>query len=169
MDVADFRVLYDFNAWANRRILEACSGLTSDQFLKDMQSSFPSIRDTLAHIYGAEFVWLERWNRHIPVALPTGADFPDFASIRARLTEMDAALVAYVSLLDEQALSQTLDYKLFSGKAYSGPLSPMLQHVANHSTYHRGQVITMLRQLGAKGVSTDLIAYHRELAAQGAA
>ena len=169
MDVADFRALYDYNAWANRRTLDACAVLTRDQFLRDMKSSFASVRDTLAHIYGAEFVWLERWNLRVPAKLPSAADFPDFESIRERLIEMDRSLVDFVASLNSEALSRNLNYALLSGKAQSGPLAPMLLHLANHSTYHRGQVTTLLRQLGAKAASTDLIAYHRELAAGASA
>lgn len=169
MDAADFRVLYDYNAWANRRTLEACAALTPEQFLQDMKSSFASVRDTLAHIYGAEFVWIERWNSRVPAALPTPADFPNFGSIRTALTNMDAALIEFVSRLTPEALLRNLDYKLMNGTSQSGSLGPMLQHVANHSTYHRGQIATFLRQLGTTAVSTDLIAYHRELAARATA
>ena len=165
MDVSDFRTLYDYNAWANRRMLDACAALTPDQFLRDMKSSFASVRDTLAHVYGAEFIWLERWNLRTPAKLPSPNDFPSFESIRASLTEIDRALIEFVAGLTPEALARSLDYTLLSGKAQSGPLAPMLQHLANHSTYHRGQVTTLLRQLGAKAISTDLIAYHRELAA----
>jgi uncharacterized damage-inducible protein DinB len=169
VDVDDFRVLYEYNAWANSRSLEACATLSHEQFLQDMKSSFASVRDTLAHIYGAEFVWLERWNSRTPVPLPTPADFADFESLRDRLTELDLTLIAFISGLRPETLARNLDYKLISGKAQSGPLGPMLQHLANHSTYHRGQVATLLRQLGAKGLSTDLIAYHRELTSQASA
>jgi uncharacterized damage-inducible protein DinB len=51
----------------------------------------------------------------------------------------------------------------------SNLLAPILQHVVNHSTYHRGQIATMLRQLGTKAIPTDLIAYHRELATKASA
>lgn len=169
MDVADFLVLYEYNAWANRRVLEACSSLTPDQFLQDMKSSFTSVRDTLAHIYGAEFIWLARWNSRAPSALPAPADFPMFESIRSKLTEIDRSLIDFVARLTPEILSRDLQYKMTNGTPQSGPLGPMLQHVANHGTYHRGQVTTMLRQLGRKAVSTDLIYYHRELAAQATA
>ena len=68
MNVEDLRLLYDFNAWANRRTIEACASLTSEQFTRDLASSFRSVRDTLAHIYGAEWLWLERWHGRIPSA-----------------------------------------------------------------------------------------------------
>lgn len=169
MEAADFRVLFEYNAWANRRTLEACAALTPEQFLQDMKSSFASTRDTLAHIYGAEFIWIERWNSRSPAVLPAPSDFPTFESIRLALTDIDASLIEFVSRLTPEMLSRNLDYKLLNGTAQSGLIGPMLQHVANHGTYHRGQIATFLRQLGTKATSTDLIAYHRELAARATA
>ena len=65
MDTNDFRLLYDFNVWANHRTLDACSSLAPEQFTRDLGSSFRSLRDTLAHIYGAEWIWLERWQGRV--------------------------------------------------------------------------------------------------------
>jgi uncharacterized damage-inducible protein DinB len=169
MDPADFRVLVDYNAWANLRTLDACAALSQDQFLQDMRSSFASVRDTLAHIYGAEFIWLARWNSRVPEVLPKPADFPDIEAIRARLAGLDRSLQDFAASLTVDRLGQTLNYKLLNGTPMSGSLGPMLQHMVNHSTYHRGQIATMLRQLGTKSVSTDLIAYHRELSAKTSA
>jgi len=78
VNIEDVRTLYDYNAWANSRALEACSALTPEQFTRDLGSSFRSLRDTLAHIYGAEWVWLERWHGRTPTGLPSAVDFRDF-------------------------------------------------------------------------------------------
>jgi uncharacterized damage-inducible protein DinB len=169
MDIDDCRLLYDFNAWANQRTLGACSDLAPEQFTRDLGSSFRSLRDTLAHIYGAEWIWLERWHKRIPTSLPTAADFPDFESIRKRLTEMDRALVEYVAGLAADDVHRMAEFKTLAGLAQAQPLWQCLQHVANHSTYHRGQITTMLRQSGAKPVGTDMIGFYRERAAQGIA
>jgi uncharacterized damage-inducible protein DinB len=169
MDVNDCRLLYDFNAWANQRTLGACSEIAPEQFTRDLGSSFPSLRDTLAHIYGAEWIWLERWHKRTPTSFPTAADFPDFESIRKRLTEMDRALVEYVAELTADDVHRMTEFKTLAGVAYALPFWQYLQHVANHSTYHRGQVATMLRQLGAKPVGTDMTGFYRERAAQAAA
>lgn len=169
MDLNDFRLLYDFNTWANRRTLDTCSGLAPEQFTRDLGSSFPSVRDTLAHIYGAEWIWLERWQGRVPAGLPKPADFPDFESVRRRLTEKDRDLVDYVASLSPDDLQRVVQFKTTAGVSFSQPLWQCLQHVANHSTYHRGQVVTMLRQLGAKPTSTDLAGFYRERAAQAGA
>lgn len=166
MTVDDVRLLYEYNSWANQRTLDSCASLTPEQFTRDMGSSFRSVRDTLAHIYGAEWLWLERWNERIPPGLPSPADFPDFAALRARWNEHDRNLRAYVNSLKPATLQRVIKYKNTRGTPYEGALEPMLQHVVNHGTYHRGQIVTLLRQLGANPVATDLIAFHRQRAAQ---
>ena len=166
MNLEDFRTLYDYNSWANHRTLDASAALTPEQFTRDLGSSFSSVRDTLAHIYGAEWFWLERWHGRTPAKLPSPADFPDFGTVRRGFAEMDRNLVDYVASLTQDDLQRVLQFKTLAGVPYSTPLAPCLQHVANHSTYHRGQVTTMLRQLGAKAASTDLIFFYRERAAK---
>ena len=169
MDVEDFRLLFDYNSWANHRTMDACSRLTPEQFTRDLGSSFRSVRDTLAHIYGAEWLWLERWHGRIPSSLPSPADFPDIETLRARWAEHKSNLNAYASSLTPSELQRVIKYKNTKGIPFEGPVGPMLQHVINHSTYHRGQITTMLRQLGAGPMSTDLIAFFRERAAQATA
>ena len=169
MDVADFRTLYDFNSWANRRTLEACAALTPEQFTRDLGSSFRSVRDTLAHIYGAEWVWLERWHSRTPSGLPVATDFPDLESVRRRLSDIDRNLIDYVASLTPQDIQRTVQFKTMAGVEISQPLWQCLQHLANHGSYHRGQVATMLRQLGAKPTGTDLIGFYRERSAQAGA
>ena len=168
MNTDDFRLLYDFNAWANQRTLDACAALTHEQFTRDLGSSFRSVRDTLAHIYGAQWVWLERWHGRIPPALPSPADFPDFETVKRRFAEIDRNLIDYAASLSAEDLQRVLDYRTLAGTPNAQPLWQMLQHVANHSTYHRGQVTTLLRQLGAKATATDLIYFYRERAAKSA-
>ncbi len=166
MTSEEMRLLYDYNSWANRRILDVCAALTDEQFTRDLASSFRSVRDTLAHIMGAEWIWLERWRGSSPGALPKADQFPNLASLRQRWAELESDLLRFVASLSQEALTGALSYRTFDGKPQSQPLWQMLQHLANHGSYHRGQVTTMLRQLGAKPVSTDLIGFYRELSSQ---
>jgi uncharacterized damage-inducible protein DinB len=166
MNLEDVRLLYDFNAWANNRTLDACASLTPEQLTRDLGCSFKSVRDTLAHIYGAEWVWLERWHGRVPAGLPSAADFPDLETLRRKFTEIDRNLVDYAASLNADDLQRVVSVKTSSGAVFASPLWQMLQHLANHGTYHRGQVAAMLRQLGSKAGSTDLIGFYRERAAQ---
>ena len=170
MDLADFRTLYDYNSWANRRVLEACAPLSAEQFTRQNGSSFPSVRDTLAHICGAEWIWLERWNGRVPTGgIPAATDYPDFETLKRRWTEVESDLLGYIASLGPADINRVVQFTTLAGTPFSQQLGHCLQHLANHGTYHRGQVTTMLRQLGAKPVSTDLILFYRErLAAKSA-
>jgi uncharacterized damage-inducible protein DinB len=158
-------LLFHYNQWADRRLLDVCSTLPNEQFTRDLGSSFRSVRDTLAHLYGAEWVWNERIEGRSPSSLPTGTTFPDLASVRAKLEEMDRHYIDYVSKLTPRDLERVMTYKSFAGDEFSNPLWQSLHQLTNHATYHRGQTVTLLRQLGAKPVATDLIAFYREQAA----
>jgi uncharacterized damage-inducible protein DinB len=129
------RFLFQYNSWADRRLLDTCSALSNEQFTRNLGSSFSS------------------------------AGYPDLASIRAKLEEMDQYYIDYVSKLTQQDLDRVIRYKGFTGEEFSNPLWQSLHQLTNHASYHRGQVVTMLRQLGVKPVSTDLIGYYREQAA----
>lgn len=163
------RVLFQYNQWANRKTLDSCSSLSGELFTRDLGSSFRSVRDTLAHIYGGEWIWNERICGRSPTGLPTGTTFPDLAAVRAKLEEMDRHYVDYVGKLTPQDLERVLRYKSTAGEEFSNPLWQTLHQLSNHATYHRGQVVTMLRQLGAKPATTDLIAFYREQAAAAGA
>jgi len=163
MNVEDFRVLYNYNAWANHRTLDSCAGLDSGHFTRDLGSSFRSVRDTLVHIGGAEWIWLERWHGRAPQAMFQAPEFPDLESIRRRSAEIERDLLDYVASLTPENLQRVVQFKTMAGTPMAQPLWQCLQHLVNHGTYHRGQIATMLRQLAAKPVSTDLIAYYRQL------
>ena len=159
------RFMFQYNQWADRRLLDACASLTNEQFTRNLGSSFSSVRDTVVHLYGAEYVWNERIQGRSPAALISGAGFPDLAAIRAKLEEMDAYYIDFVSKMTQQDLDRVIRYKGFTGDDFSNPLWQSLHQLTNHASYHRGQVVTLLRQLGVKPVSTDLIMYYREQAA----
>ncbi len=163
MTPTDIQLLVDYNYWARDRLLAAVEALSPDAFTRDMGSSFGSVRDTLAHVYGAEWIWLARWRGEAPTALPTPGQFPDVATLRRTWTALEGEVRAFVAGLDQAGRTRLCDYRLLSGQACTSPFGQMIQHVVNHGTYHRGQVVTMLRQMGAAGPQAlDLIAFYRE-------
>ena len=164
MTPEEIRVLYDYNAWANRRSLDAAAALTPEQFTKPMCSSFSSVRDTLAHIYGAEWIWLERFQGRSPASLPDTAQFPDLQSLGERWGEHTPRLMNFVRGLSQSDLDRILEYKTLKFGVYRNPLWQSMQHVVNHGSYHRGQVTTLLRQHGARPILTDLMHFYRERA-----
>src|SRR2546430_60504 len=76
-----------------------------------MGSSFGSVRDTLAHIYGAEWIWLERFQGRSPASLPDTAQFKDIASLKERWNEHEARLIGFVRGLTQSDLDRTMEYK----------------------------------------------------------
>jgi uncharacterized damage-inducible protein DinB len=162
MNLQDLRTLLDYHYWARDRLLDAIEPLAPDQLNRDMGSSFKSIRETVVHIYAAEWAWYSRWQGSSPTALLTSDGFPDVAAIRAAWTEIEAKMRAFLESLGESGMTKVFDYKLLSQQPGSTVFWQMLQHVVNHASYHRGQVTTMLRQIGAQpGKSMDMIAYYR--------
>ena len=79
-----------------------------------------------------------------------------------RWRALDEHRASWLASLRPEAVAQEVRFQNFKGQEYATPLWQLGQHVANHSTYHRGQAITLLRQLGSKGVATDLVAWDRE-------
>jgi len=159
MNLNDIKFLYRYNDWANDRTLNAAAALTSEQFNQKHGSSFSSVRDTMVHIFGAEWVWLERWNGTSPRALPGADDIATIDNLRSRWNGVEAARKQFLAGLSDESLKQPITYTNFKGQEWSYSLESMLQHLVNHSSYHRGQVTTMLRQLGAEATSTDLLLY----------
>jgi uncharacterized damage-inducible protein DinB len=169
MNVADLRLLLDYHYWARDRLLDAVEALTPEQFTRDMGNSFKSVRDTLAHLYAAEWAWYSRWQGQSPTALPQLEHFTDVKAIREAWKAQEANVRAFLETLGDDGITKVFEYKLLSGQPGASAFWQMLQHVANHGSYHRGQVTTMLRQLGAKPPKPmDLIAYYRVAAASRA-
>jgi len=162
MNPKDFQILYDYNRWANARVHDVVAKLTAEQYTRDLSSSFRSVRDTLAHILAAEWIGLRRWLGESPKALFDPADFPDLVTLRAKWMEIEREQTAFVNSLTDERLNTPVSYINTKGKTWTYPLWQMMQHLVNHSTYHRGQVITMLRQLGAEPVSTDFLLFFDE-------
>jgi len=164
MSPDEIRPLYAYNAWANRRSLGAAEKLTVEQFTKPMGSSFSSVRDTLAHIYGAEWIWFERFQGRSPSALPNASQFPDVPTLRETWLVHEERLIAFVGELSQADLDREMEYKTLKYGVYSNPLWQSMLHVVNHGTYHRGQVTTLLRQLGAQPILLDLMHFYHERA-----
>lgn len=163
MSPLEARLLVSYHHWARDRAVEAVARLTPAQFTEPLGNSFASVRDTLAHLYGADWVWLERFVGNNPTGLPPADRFPDLASLQAAWRPVDDRLVAFVDAADEAKLAATITYRAFNGQDATLPYWQMLQHLINHGSYHRGQITTLVRQLGApapKGM--DLVAFYRE-------
>ena len=160
ISLSTLRELYDYNYWARDRQLRACAQLTPEQFLRPMGNSFSSLRDTLAHLLGAEWLWLERWRGRSPRRMLAAEEFSTLAELQERWAAVEREAREYLAGLTEKALGVSLTYINLKGETWTYPLWQTLFHVVNHQTYHRGQVTTLLRQLGAQPVQIDYLLAH---------
>jgi uncharacterized damage-inducible protein DinB len=163
MTYDDLRLLVDYNYWARDRILEAVSPLTPEQFTLPLGNSFSSIRDTIAHICDAESIWIRRWNGEQPLGFQNPERIRDSAGAREEWAGLERQMREALEKLGPEGIERTIEYKDMRSAPRSDVFWQMVQHVVNHGSYHRGQVTTMLRQLGATPPKyMDLIVFYRE-------
>lgn len=150
--------LLRYNSWANDRLLDAIPHNVLDV---SMQSSFPSIRKTVLHIWDAEWVWFERVNGRSPGLVDHEQFEGPFEDALRLLREQEDAWITLVESLTDNELTRSITYKnLTSGKEFTRTIDEIVMHVCNHSTFHRGQIVTMLRANGADTIpGTDMAIY----------
>jgi uncharacterized damage-inducible protein DinB len=166
MTFAELHTLLEYHYWARDRLLAAIEQLSREQLTANRGNSFPSIFDTMVHLYGADWIWLSRWEGTSPTALPASSEFADLAALRAVWTDNEARLRALVERLGDEGIQRPITYRGWDGREQAQIFWQMFQHLVNHGSYHRGQVTTMLRQIDvAPPKSMDLIAFYRERAA----
>jgi len=155
-------LLVDYHYWARDRMLDAVGALPAREYLAARGGSFASIRDTVVHIYGAEWIWMQRWKGTSPTA-GVGADrFPDLSSLRTAWLELEREVRAYVRTLEGARAEERVVYRNLAGREADSSRWTMVQHLVNHASYHRGQVTTLVRQAGGQSAPQDLSAYYRE-------
>ena len=164
MNVTEIRNLYAYTEWANGLVTDAAEKLSAEQLLRDVQISHNSILGTLAHMAGAEWIWLERWHGLSPTGADAWAQWTveqcgDLKQLRAKWQPVLDKRRAYLDRLTDAGLPRELGFKRINGEAYSLPLVQQMLHVVNHATLHRGQVVGMIRQLGLTPPATDLLFY----------
>lgn len=152
-----------YNAWANERMIEVLSLLGEEQIDQHIESSFPSIRKTVLHVWGAEDVWLLRIQGQEKPPF-RGMEFSGtFKELLAQWRVSSAQFISVAARLPETMESMpTIRFYNLKGDLCNDPLDAVLQHVFNHSSYHRGQLVTILRQLGVTSIpATDFIVFSR--------
>ena len=161
MTLEEILTLFQYDEWATDRIFESVSSLSEAKHQENLKSSHGGIHGTLVHAYGADMIWLQRWKGSTPSASFTAEEIPNLESLKIRWKEYRTSLNNYLRSLTEAKLQAPLSYSDTKGIKHSEPLLQQMQHLVNHSSYHRGQIVTMLRQLGGKPQATDLIMFYR--------
>ncbi|HUR33459.1 MAG TPA: DinB family protein [Vicinamibacterales bacterium] len=163
MNHHDLTTMLDFHYWARDRVVAAAARLTPEQYTRVLQSSFASVRDTLVHMYSAERNWYDRWHGSSPTTMLDPVQYPDVATLEAEWLAHERKMRAFLASLDDAGVARVIEYRSLQGQGSASAVWEMIHHVVNHGTYHRGQVQTLFRQLGAPpSQSVDLIVFYRE-------
>ena len=158
----------NYSVWATAKLSQILENADESILKIETPSSFPTIEKTILHIWDAELVWMKRLQGESLTDWPSKSFEGDRETLISGWMENCVAFKDFVEGQGEEFLSKTIDYKNMEGKAYSNTVEEIIYHVVNHGTFHRGQIVTMLRangfaQLGSDEVmtSTDLITYLR--------
>jgi uncharacterized damage-inducible protein DinB len=156
------RTLYAYNRWATGCLLDAARRVTPADLTRDLRTSHGSLRGTLVHTLWSEWIWLQRWLGESPQRVFAEEEFPDVDAIAARWGEVHRGQQDFVAALTDERLATRLAYHNVQGRGCEYPLAHMMQHVVNHSSYHRGQIVTLLRQVGHTPPATDFLVFFDE-------
>jgi uncharacterized damage-inducible protein DinB len=151
--------LFDYNDWANARLLGACSSLSQANWSQDVGGSYPTLLSVLAHVVGGEWIWLKRWTGESPISVPGWFKDPTPSSLEDALQQVQEERRRFLDTLTERDLDREVPYTLLDGSTGALALSTLLRHLVSHSTYHRGQLASMLRRLNVAPPATDLLIF----------
>ncbi|MEP6674132.1 MAG: DinB family protein [Ferruginibacter sp.] len=151
-----------YNYWANQKITNVVSGIDDEQLHREIVSSFNSIYKTLVHYWGAESIWLLRMQEVSQKNIPALSFAGTGAELNDNIIAQSGLWKKWVHEITEEELLKNLSYKNLAGESFVQPVYILVNHVFNHSTYHRGQIVTMLRQVGVTTIpSTDFTTFTR--------
>ena len=163
MNQNDIHLLYEYNYWASAKILMAATNLSTEQFVEPTAHTYGTLRGTLVHIIGAEWIWRSRCQAGIsPTALLDEEDFPRLIDVLGRFPEEEAKMRQFLAGLSDDQLNEKINYTDTKGVAYSMVLWPLLQHVVLHGMQHRAEAAAILTDFGHSPGDIDLIVYLRE-------
>lgn len=153
---------FDYNYWAHKKVLGCVQHLSPEQFIAPIDYSVGSIRNQLVHTMSYEWVYLRRMQGHKFEPMPAYEDFPTSSSVENRWQIVEAAIREYVHHLTVDALKESIAYHSANGDLQHNTREELLNHVLNHSTDHRAQILARLHLMGVPTVAQDFIYYLRE-------
>jgi uncharacterized damage-inducible protein DinB len=159
--------LYAYHRWANRRLFDVASALGEETCRREVGTQFsaPSLLRMFGHMYGADSLWLARWQGRPTGAIP-GAEIPSMAALRTAWDAFGVEQQAFVEALKPVDLGREIHYKDTAGNPYHTPLGVLLTHVAAHGNHHRSEVATMITMLSSSPPDTGVVMWHRTVTGQ---
>lgn len=169
MTLQELKLLHAFNSWASHRIFNACETMAPGEYHRDLATSHKSIHGTLVHMVGAEKIWLSRWAGTPDATFLSEAEAPDVATLRNLWEKIGFETAKFLGTMSDKKSFATFSFRNAKGELLTQTYGQAFQHVVDHSTYHRGQVVAMMRQVGTTPPSTGMITFYRETAKLGSA
>jgi uncharacterized damage-inducible protein DinB len=162
MRVQDMLTLYEYNYWANGRILAAAARVSQEQFSAPSTHGYGSLRRTLLHTLDTEFAWRMRCQYSQSTPDMSEAEFPTPDVIKRRWDEDEAAMRAYLASLQDDDLTGLLRYTTDQGEQRERVLWHCLLHVVNHGTQHRSEAAALLTEYGSSPGDLDFTVFLNE-------
>jgi uncharacterized damage-inducible protein DinB len=152
--------LYGYHRWANRRLFGVTVALGEDVAGREVgpHFSYPTLRRMFTHVYGADWLWLNRWRGGSAAPL-SPSSISSLAELRERWDALEKDQQAFLDALTDADLGRLVHYKNADGKAYHVPLGPALHHVPNHATHHRSEIATMITMVSGSPPDTGRATY----------
>ena len=157
MNKQDILVFYQYNQWANAKILNSAANVTQEQYLAAASFPHSGLRGTLVHALFAEWIWRNRWKGTSPAHRLKPEDFPTIESLHIRWLEEEKQLMDFVEGVTGEQLNRTFSYTNTSGKPFTKILWQAMAHVVNHGTQHRTEAAVILTDFGHSPGDIDLI------------
>ena len=160
LSVEDLRDHLAYSAWASQRLVQAASELSSEELVRDFQTSDHSVLGTLVHTFAADRVWLARLRQSPHLKYSSEADY-QLSVLQNDWPELYRQWDELLAGLNDEAVRADLTYQDMRGRTWIQPICQLVLHVVNHGTHHRGQVSGFLRTMGRVPPVLDLVAYYR--------
>lgn len=152
-----------YNIWATQKITDIILGLPEEKQLAELPSSFSSLQKTILHLWDAESSWWQRMKLLERITRPSENFKGTTKDAVNGLISQSRQWEEWVTNATDLSIQHVFQYQTFDQTQYKQPTWQMLLHVFNHGTYHRGQLINMLRQSGVvKLPATDFIIWSRK-------
>lgn len=152
-----------YNAWANKTLADRISSLADEIIAKEMNSSFGSIFKTVLHLMDVESIWWQRLKLQEHVLWPGKTFAGSFQELAAELLSLSKQWNEWITEATEPQINHVFGYQSSKKEFFKQPVYEMLLHLFNHQAFHRGQIVTMLRQNGVDKIpATDFIVYSRK-------
>lgn len=158
MNINEIKLLFQYNDWANERILDMAENVSIEQLTAPNEFGWGSLRGALVHLMDAEYAWRNLLKTGAQVEWLQPEDFPDVAAIRARWTGERTALWEYLNSLSNDDLVGTISYEAHEGMRHR-VLWHCLAHVVNHGTQHRAECAALLTGFGHSPGNVDFTVF----------